>query len=155
VKNPEVARLLFEVADLLEMKGVQFKPRAYRRAAQTLETLPDNIQDFYEKGELQKIPGIGASIAAMIEEILETGSLEYLEELREELPHGLRELMEIEGLGPKTALKLHQELQISSIDELESAASQGKLRVLRGFGEKTEENILQSIEMHKRAQERG
>jgi DNA polymerase (family 10) len=154
MKNPEVAKILYEIADLLEMKGVQFKPRAYRRAAQTIETLPEDVGAFYERAELQKIPGIGIGIASKIEEIVETGSLEYLEELREELPQGLRELMEIEGLGPKTALRLHKELKISSIEELESAAKQGKIRKLKGFREKTEENVLQAIEIFRSAQER-
>ena len=154
IKNREVADILYEVADLLEIKGVQFKPRAYRRAAQTIETLPDDITAIYERGALQEIPGIGASIAAKIQEIIDTGSLEYLEELREELPQGLRDLIEIEGLGPKTALKLHRTLKISSINELEAAARAGKIRDLEGFGEKTEQNILQSIEMYRSAQER-
>ncbi len=154
IKNREIADILYEIADLLEIKGVQFKPRAYRRAAQTIETLPEDIKAIYERGELQKIPGIGSSIALKIQEIIETGSLEYLEELREELPQGLRELMEIEGLGPKTALKLHRKLKISSVDELESAAKQGKIRELEGFREKTEENILQGIELYRSAQER-
>jgi DNA polymerase (family 10) len=150
IKNREIADILYEVADLLEIKGVQFKPRAYRRAAQTIETLPEDIKAIYERGELQKIPGIGSSIASKIQEVIETGSLEYLEEL----PQGLRELMEIEGLGPKTALKLHKKLKISSIDELESAAKQGKIRELEGFREKAEENILQGIELYRSAQER-
>ncbi|NIP66841.1 DNA polymerase/3'-5' exonuclease PolX, partial [Candidatus Bathyarchaeota archaeon] len=81
-------------------------------------------------------------------------SLTYLEELREELPLGLRELMEIEGLGPKTALKLHKNLGISSVEELEAAAREGRIRDLEGFGEKTEENILQGIELYRSAQER-
>jgi len=154
VKNPEIAKILYEIADLLEIKGVLFKPRAYRRAAQTIETLPEDVNAFYERGELQKIPGIGTGIASKIEEIIETGSLEYLEELREELPQGLRDLMEIEGLGPKTALRLHKELKISSVEELESAAKQGTIRALKGFREKTEENILQAIEIYRSAQER-
>ncbi|NIR86552.1 DNA polymerase/3'-5' exonuclease PolX [Candidatus Bathyarchaeota archaeon] len=154
MKNPEIAKILYEIADLLEIKGVQFKPRAYRRAAQTIETLSEDIQVVYERGGLQEIPGIGSSIALKIQEIMETGSLEYLEELREELPQGLRELMEIEGIGPKTALKLYEQLKISSIEELEVAARKGKIRDLEGFGEKTEENILQGIDMYRSAQER-
>ncbi|MFQ6065604.1 MAG: DNA polymerase/3'-5' exonuclease PolX, partial [Candidatus Bathyarchaeia archaeon] len=154
IKNREIADILYEIADLLEIKGVQFKPRAYRRAAQTIETLPEDVKMIYERDELQEIPGIGSSIASKIQEIVETGSLEYLEELREELPQGLRELMGIEGIGPKTALKLYDKLKISSIEELESAARQGKIRDLEGFGEKTEENILRGIEMYRSAQER-
>jgi DNA polymerase (family 10) len=154
IKNREIADILYGVADLLEIKGVQFKPRAYRRAAQTIETLQEDIKAICDRGELQEIPGIGSSIASKIQEIIETGSLGYLEELREELPQGLREIMEIEGLGPKKALKLHRNLEISSINELESAARSGKIRGLEGFGEKTEQNILQSIEMYRSAQER-
>lgn len=155
IKNSEIAKILYEIADLLEIKGVRFKPRAYRRAAQTIETLPEDVKAVYERGELQEIPGIGFSIASKIKEIIETGNLECLEELREELPQGLRELMEIEGIGPKTALKLHEKLKISSLNELESAAKQGKIRTLEGFRERTEENILQAIETHRNAQTRA
>ncbi len=154
IKNREIADILYEIADLLEIKGVRFKPRAYRRAAQTIETLLKDIKMVYERGELQEISGIGRSIASKIQEIIETGSLEYLEELREELPHGLRDLVEIEGIGPKTALKLYEKLKICNIEELESAAKQGKIRSLEGFREKTEENILQGIQMYRSAQER-
>lgn len=154
MNNLEIAQIFYEIADLLEIKGVRFKPRAYRRAAQTIETLPETLSEIYGRGELEKIPRIGSSIATKIREILDTGELEYLEELREELPQGLRELVEIEGIGPKMALTLHRELKISSIDQLETAAKQGRLRGLRGFGEKTEENILQGIAMYRSAQER-
>ncbi len=154
IRNSEVADLLYEIADLLELKGVQFKPRAYRRAAQTIETLAEDLNLIYEKGKLQGIPGIGASIASKIQEILETGSLAYLEELREELPDGLREMMEIEGIGPKTALRLHKRLEVSSVEALELAAKQGKIREQEGFGAKSEENILQGIQLHRSAQER-
>jgi len=154
VKNSEIADILYEIADLLEIQGVKFKPRAYRRAAQAVETLAEDIRAVYERGELQEIPGIGSSIASKIREIIETGGLEYLEELREQLPQGLRELMEIEGIGPKTALKLFRQLKIGSVDELESAAKQGQIRDLKGFGEKAEENILQGIQIHRSAQEK-
>lgn len=154
IKNREVADILYEIADLLEMKGVQFKPRAYRRAAQTIETIPEDLKVIYERGELQKIAGIGASIASKIREILETGSLGYLEDLREELPDGLREIMEIEGIGPKKMLKIHEKLKVDTIEELMLVAKEGKIRDLEGFGEKTEENILQSIQLYRRSHER-
>ncbi|MFX1520016.1 MAG: DNA polymerase/3'-5' exonuclease PolX [Promethearchaeota archaeon] len=149
MKNREIANMLYEIADYLEIKGVQFKPRAYRQAAQSVETLSEDIQDVYEREELENIPRVGASIASKIKEILETGHLKYLEDLREERPEGLRELMEIEDIGPKTALKLYKELKISNIDELESAAKEGKIRDLEGFGEKIEENILENIKMYR------
>jgi len=154
MENREIAKILYEIADFLEIKGVAFKPRAYRKAAQAIETLPEEVEAIYRRGELQKIPGIGASIAAKIKELIETGSLEYVEELREELPEGLRELMEIEGIGPKTALKLYEKLKISSVNELESAVREGKLSDLEGFGKKKEENILRGIEVYRNAQKR-
>jgi DNA polymerase (family 10) len=154
MENREIAKILYEIADFLEIKGVAFKPRAYRKAAQAIETLPEEVEVVYRRGELQKIPGIGASIAAKIKELIETGSLEYVEELREELPEGLRELMEIEGIGPKTALKLYEKLKISSVNELESAVKEGKLSDLEGFGKKKEENILRGIEVYRNAQKR-
>ena len=154
IKNREIAGKLYEIADLLEIKGSRFKPRAYRRAAQHVMTLSEDITAVLRRGELERIPGVGASIASKIQEILETGTLGYLEELREELPQGLRELVEIEGIGPKTALKLHRELKISSVDELETVARQRKLRDLAGFRGKTEENILRAIKTHRNAQKR-
>lgn len=154
ITNSKISQIFYEIADILEIKGVQFKPRAYRRAAQTIETLPGDIKDIYDKGELQEIPGIGTSLASKIEEIIETGRLSYLEELREELPQGLRELVKIEGVGPKTAQKLHKKLEISNVDQLESAAKQEKIRHLEGFGRKSEENILKNIQQYKSAQER-
>jgi len=154
IKNQTIADIFYEIADILEIKGVKFKPRAYRRAAQTIETLSEGIKSIYERGKLQEIPGIGSSIASKIQEIIETGGLGYLEELRKEISEGLRELMEIEGIGPKTAIKLHKKFEIGSIDDLESAVKQGKVRDLRGFGKKTEENILQAIQMYRSPQER-
>ena len=154
MKNSEVADLLYEIADYLEIKGVEWKPRAYRRAAGTIETHSEPIEDVYERGELDEIPGIGESIAEKIVEYLETGSIEYLEGLREDVHEGLREMMEVEGIGPKTAQKLYRELEITSIDELEEAAKSEKIRALEGFGEKSEKDILRNIKMHRSHQER-
>ncbi|MBD3205443.1 DNA polymerase/3'-5' exonuclease PolX [Candidatus Bathyarchaeota archaeon] len=154
MKNSEVAELLYEIADYLEIKDVEWKPRAYRRAAGTIETHSEPIEDVYERGELAKIPGIGESIAEKIADYLETGSIEYLEGLREDVHEGLRDLMNVEGIGPKTAQKLYMELEITSIDELEKAAKDQKIRELEGFGEKSEEDILRNIKMHRSHQER-
>jgi DNA polymerase (family 10) len=154
MKNSEVAELLYEIADYLEIKDVEWKPRAYRRAAGTIETHSEPIEDVFERGELAKIPGIGESIAEKIADYLETGSIEYLEGLREDVHEGLRDLMNVEGIGPKTAQKLYMELEITSIDELEKAAKDQKIRELEGFGEKSEEDILRNIKMHRSHQER-
>ena len=150
--NIEVAAILYEVADLLEIKGVRFKPQAYRRAAQAIETLPEDIAGVAREGRLNEIPGVGKGIAASVNEIVETGSLAYLSSLREELPEGVQHLTQLEGIGPKKAIALSRDLGIRTVDDLEAAAAAGRLRDLPGFGEKTEENILASI--RKTARER-
>lgn len=154
MKNQEVADMLYEIADYLEIKGVQWKPGAYRRAAGSIEALSDPIEELYQKGELQDVSGVGESIAEKIAEYLERGELEYLNNLREEVPQGLRGLMAIEGIGPKVAKKLYQELEITTVDELEQAAQNNRIRLLEGFGEKTEQNILENISMYKERHER-
>jgi DNA polymerase (family X) len=145
IRNREVADILYEIAGLLQVKGVPFKPRAYRRAAQTIETLPEDISAIHERGELEDIPGIGSSIASKIAEIIARGNLAYLETLKEELPEGVQELIQIEGIGPKRALLLYRQLRLRGIEDLESAARQGRIRGLKGFGKKSEENILSAI----------
>ena len=138
--------MLYEIGELLTIKGDRFRSRAYNMAAQRVRTLTEDIRRIRERGELQEIPGVGKSIAAVIEDVLDTGQSIQLEELREALPRGVRDLMELEGVGPKKALKFNLELGITSIDDLEAAIKAGRLRGLRGFGEKTEENLLRSID---------
>jgi DNA polymerase (family 10) len=147
--NKRIAGIFFEVADLLEIKGIQFKPAAYRRAAHTIESLTEDISEIAEGKRLEEIPGVGTHLAAKITEILETGSLSYLERMRKDIPEGLRELAGIEGIGPKKALVLGRELGITSIEKLKEAAEAGLIRSLPGFGEKSEQNIIQSIQTHK------
>jgi DNA polymerase (family 10) len=154
VTNMEVAAILHEVADLLEIKGVRFKPQAYRRAAQAIETLPEDIADVAREGDLDEIPGVGKSIAEKIREVVETGSLRYLASLREELPEGVQYLTRLEGIGPKKAIALSRELGIRTVDDLEAAALAGRIRDLPGFAEKTEANILASIRVSRTAKER-
>jgi len=152
--NAEVAQVLYEMGELLTIKGDRYRSRAFLMAAQRVASLTEDIRRIRDRGELVKIPSVGKSISAIIEEVLDTGESSQLEDLRESLPHGVRDLMELEGIGPKTALRLHSELGIVSIDALEEAIKAGKLRDLRGFGEKTEENILKSIEAYRGRQER-
>ncbi|HRR88720.1 MAG TPA: DNA polymerase/3'-5' exonuclease PolX [Methanoculleus sp.] len=146
--------MLREVADLLEIKGVRFKPQAYRRAALAVETMPEDIADVAAAGKLEEIPGVGKAIAKKIQEIVETGKLGYLESLRQELPEGVLHLVGISGIGPKKAIALSQALGVRTVDDLEAAAKAGRIRGLPGFGEKTERNILESIQMARRARER-
>lgn len=148
VHNTDIARIFVEVADLLEIEGAnRFRVRAYRNGAQTMRQLSDNVADLVEEGaDLTELEGIGEDLAEYIEEIVETGSLTLLDELEAETPPALADLMHIEGLGPKRVKKLHESLGITSREELQSAAEDGRIRELEGFGETMEQNILDHIE---------
>ncbi|MEM0448705.1 MAG: DNA polymerase/3'-5' exonuclease PolX [Methanomassiliicoccales archaeon] len=150
MRNSEVAAVLYEVADLLELKGVPFKPNAYRRAARSVETLKQELMEYRKSHNLRDIPGVGEAIAKKIEELLDTGKLRYLEELREELPPGLLQIMRVPDIGPKTAMTLYRELRISSLEELKQAAESHRIRELKGFGPKSEERILQGLLLMRR-----
>ncbi len=151
MKNQLVAQILNEVADMLDMQGVEFKPRAYRRAARTVESLAEPIEDVYAKGKLEDLPGIGEAIAKKIGEIIETGSLKYRDELKAKTPMDLEGILAVEGIGPKTAAVLFKRLGIKSLDDLERAAKEHKIREIKRLGPKTEENILGSIELAKKS----
>jgi DNA polymerase (family 10) len=145
ISNKQIAAIFYEVADILEIKSIKFKPVAYRRAAHVIETLEEDIAGISERGKLEEIPGVGVHIAAKIREILGTGKLAYLEKLKQETPEGVLKLAEIGGIGPKKALILSRELGITDREKLEEAAKAKKIRDLPGFGEKSERNILKSI----------
>ena len=151
--NLDIARTFDEIADILELKGENpFRIRAYRRAARTIETLTQDLKVIAERGgvdELRKIPGIGEGIAKKIVEIAQTGDCEKHRELTREVSAGLIELLAIPRLGPKTIAKLHHELGIKSVEELEAAAKAHKLAGLPGLGAKAEENILKGIEQYR------
>jgi DNA polymerase (family 10) len=143
--NQEVAAFFYEVADLLELQGVAFKPIAYRKAAGSIEQLDESIEKIAAEGKLEDIPGVGESVAKKIEEILKTGKLAYLEKLRTEVPESLKELVSVPEVGPKTAMILYKDLGIRNIEELKKALMEHRLHTIKGFGEKTEERILQGI----------
>lgn len=145
MENAEIAAILYEIADLLDLQDVAFKPVAYRRAARNIESLDEPITSLVEDGRLREVPGVGEAIADKVEELVRTGSLRYLEKLRSEVPSGLVELLKVPDIGPKTARALNRELGISSLDELRAAAEAHRIRGLKGFGEKTEEKILQGL----------
>jgi DNA polymerase (family 10) len=149
-----VAKILNEIADILEMKDVEFKPRAYRRAARSVESLSKPVEEVHEKGKLQELPGVGESIAGKIAEIIETGTSQYYENLKTELPVDVEELTSVEGIGPKTVKKLYQNLEVKTLQDLEQAAKKHKIRDIKGLGPKVEENILERIELAKRQKER-
>jgi len=153
MKNQEVAKILYEIADLLEIEGVEFKPRAYRRAAQNIESLSVDIEDLYKKGRLDKIPGVGKSIAEKIKEYLETGKVRKLEELRRKIPVDIESLSAVEGLGPRMIKTLYEKLGIRNLEDLEKACKERRLRRLKGFGEKLERKILENIQLVKQRQQ--
>jgi len=146
MKNLIVSRILIEIADLLEMQGVEYKPRAYRKAARTVRSLPRDIEEVKEDGQLTELPGIGKNIAKKIEEIIETGSSKYHEDLKKEFPIDFEALRSVEGLGPKTIRLLYTRLGVTDLDDLERAAKTHEIRDLAGMGEKTEQNILRNLE---------
>ena len=157
MKNQEIANIFYEIANFLEMEGVQFKPYAYQKAAITLETLEENVEDIYKKGgfkALKEIPGVGESIAEKIEEYLKTGKIKYYEQLKKKTPVSMEELVAVEGLGPKKVKVLYQKLGIRNLKDLERAARAHKIAPLFGFGEKTEKNILEGIAFLKRSKGR-
>ncbi len=154
MKNQEIARAFSEIADLLELKGENpFRIRAYRRAAQNIESLSRDIAKLSED-ELTAIPGVGKDLAGKIREYLTHGSMEALESLRQEVPPGLTEIMTVPGVGPRTARLLFEKLNVRDVDALEVLAREGRLQGLPGIRKKTEENILRGIEMLKRGRER-
>ena len=143
--NRRVAAVLYEVAELLNAKGERFKPQAYAKAARAVETLQEDVAAVSGRGELEEIPGVGTHIAAKIREVVETGGLAYLEKLQQDLPAGVRELSEVEGIGPKRAQVLAKELGITTVRGLEEAATAGRVRDLPGFGEQSEKRILATL----------
>ncbi|MBW2980092.1 DNA polymerase/3'-5' exonuclease PolX [Candidatus Woesearchaeota archaeon] len=150
MKNLEVAERLNEMAELLELNDVEFKPRAYRKAAMTVEALSEDIEKIANEGKLEELPGVGKAIAAHIEEIIKTGTFKEYEELKKKSPVKVDELSSIEGMGPKTIRKLYKLLGVKNVKELEKAAKKGKIRGIKGLGPTVEENILKSIEFSKK-----
>src|SRR5919109_1459243 len=143
--NDTVEALLQEYSDLIAIAGGDaFKARAYEKAARAVGGYHADISKLDLKGILA-IPNVGKSIAEKIHEYFQAGTFHQLEELREQIPAGVRQLISIPTLGPKKAMVLHQDLKISSIEELADAIHAGMLKGLKGFGEKTEENILHGI----------
>jgi DNA polymerase (family 10) len=156
MKNSEIARVFHDMADLLELKGENvFKIRAYRRAAQVIEHLPKEMAVMLEQGEdFHKIPGVGDAIAKKSTELIKTGKLEAYESLKDEFPEGITRLLEIPGIGPKTAHLLSSELKITSAEQLEDAIKEGKVADLFRMGDKTAQNLLHKIEAMRRKDQR-
>ena len=146
--NREIAQILRTVALYLEMEGVAFKPQAYERAADIIDTLDEELSETYRRCGtkcVDDLPGIGASIAEKIAELVTTGRLSYFSDMQRTYPFDIFALTQIQNVGPKTALKLHQTLNIKTVRDLERAAKAGKIRHVPGFGRKTEDTILRGL----------
>jgi DNA polymerase (family X) len=154
LKNFDIARILHEIAIYEEMKGENFKPRAYERAALYIGSLNEDLGTIYKKGgikALMELPGIGRNIAEKLVELIQTGELGYYEELKKEIPVDITTLSSIEGMGPQKVKVLYEKLGITNIEELEKAIRKKQVRDLHGFGEKSEQKILNGIEFFKKS----
>ena len=147
MKNHEVAELLNDIADVLEIKGeLVFKIRAYRKAALVIDSLSEDIDEINKEGKLDDIPSVGEGIAKKIKEFLETGHSKSFEKLKKQTPVDIEELGQVEGLGPKTILKLYKRLKVKNLKDLEKAAKKGKIQKIEGLGPVVEKNILKGID---------
>ncbi len=143
----KVSDILDELGTLFELKGENpFKCRAFHNAARALAGVTEDLSTLVNSGEIRKVKGIGESIAANIAELVKTGKLKVYEDVKAEFPPGVFDILKLQGVGPKKVKFLYEKLKIKSLDELEKACRAGKLEKLEGFGKKTEENILASIE---------
>ena len=157
-KNAAVADLLEEMADHLEARDVEYKPNVYRRAADSIRGHTVSVERLYEEGgedAIREVDDVGEAIGTKTVEFLETGTIEELEELREELPVEMDALTAVEGVGPKTVGALYEALGIETLDDLEAAAEAGEIQNIKGFGAKTESNILGNIPFAREARARS
>ncbi len=144
-----IVQILGNIADILELQNVQFKPQAYRRAAMAIEALTEDIEDIYRRGKLKEIPGVGEHLALKIEEIIKTGKLQYYEKLKKQVKVDIEELNRIPMLGSKRIKILYDKLGVKNAQDLEQAIKKGKLQKLPGFGEKIEQTLLEGIKLLK------
>jgi len=151
MRNIEIATLFNRIGDLLEIQGANpFRVRAYRRAADNLESLTDNIESIVSRGATREIPGIGEDLAAKIAEYLAAGTIKFYEELKKEVPLGLLEIVTIPSVGPKTAKKIYDRYHVRDVDHLDKLARSGKLLAVPGFKQKSVDNIIHGIEVARR-----
>lgn len=152
MENLDVARTLTTLADLLEIQGASpFRIRAYRNAVATIDSLTRTLESMVENGEdLTELPGVGTSVAKHVTELLETGRITRLDEVSAEVPITLVELVRLDGVGPKKAKKLFDELGVKTVDDLEAALDAGTVQQLDGFGAKSAEKIRVAIEDHRK-----
>ncbi len=149
--NKQVAEVLETIGQILEIQGENpFKVRAYLNAARTIEGLSADLRKLVEAKGLGEVPGIGEALEQKITQLVTTGRMDYYEDLRKEVPGGVLALLHIPSMGPKKVKILWQDLGITSIEGLQQACRENRLLKLKGFGEKTQQKILEGIEFHRR-----
>jgi len=149
MNNEEIADIFNRIALLMEIKGEnRFKIQAYQRASDTLRSSTDNLE-LLSQQEIKNLPGIGSALADKIRELLTSGKLGFLENLEQEVPPSLIELLKVPGLGPKRVALLWKELGITTLSDLQEAAKAEKLKDLPGIGEKSEQRILAEVKTYK------
>lgn len=155
MNNSDIAAVFDRIADLLEIKGeIIYKFLAYRRAAESLRNLGEDVETVHREGRLTEIPAVGKAIAEKIAELLTTGGLQFLRELEQEVPPTLIDLLQVTDVGPKKAALFWKQAGITDLAQLEAAARTGRLRGLPGMGEKSEARVLEGIEALKRRSKR-
>ena len=148
--NLGIARIFTDIGDLLEIKSANpFKIRAYRNAADIIGHMAERIADLTD-ADVRELPGIGKDLTAKIKELIDTDALAFYDELRKEFPPTILDMLRLQGVGPKTVAVLYGELGIETLDDLEAAATEGRLRTLKGMGPKKEQLLLRSLAEHRR-----
>ena len=144
--NKEIAKLFRSISAAYTVKGDDyFKIIAYDKAADSIEHATSELKDLWDDGKLDTVSGLGKSIQSHLDELFRTGKVKHFEEIKKDLPEGMFELLDIGGMGPKSAYKLAKSLKIKNIKDLEVAAKGGKIQAIEGFGQKSEQDILRSI----------
>jgi len=146
ISNKDLAEKLDDIADILDIEGVKWEPRAYRTAALTISSLSEDISKVYKEGRLLELEGVGKSIANSIKEYVETGKISKYEELKKKYPIDFESFRKIRGMGPKRAYILYKRLGIKTIDDLKKALDAGKIQNIEGFGKKSEEELKKNLE---------
>jgi DNA polymerase (family 10) len=155
--NQELAEIFFDIADILDMKNVEWKPRAYRQAARAVDATSQDLRTIYKKGGLKllkEIPGVGDAIGKKIVEYIKTGKIKEYERLKKTIPLHISVLTRIPGMGIKKVKKLNKVLKIRTVKQLESAALKHKIAKIPGFGEKSEMDILDGIALMRKSKGR-
>ena len=148
--NLGIARIFTDIGDLLEIKSANpFKVRAYRNAADIVGHMAERIADLTD-ADVRELPGIGKDLTAKIRELINTDALAFYDELLKEFPPTILDMLRLQGVGPKTVAVLYEELGIETLDDLEAAATEGRLRTLKGMGPKKEQLLLRSLAEHRR-----